>query len=243
MRAIAVLSVVLVAFAASWAGQIGVDEAANAAGYKLMKDLGAKPTDCPPGSAAFGEFSVRICGRVGRQLRRDANELKRRIDASLASGGEDSDHTEPEWTSHRKFHSRTFSVGKVFGTLAVDQRSGDVVFQYPQQFDSCLTTQVDAHEEDSEDAQLPVLIEESARPPSYPELARVARIEAVVSLEALIREDGSVGEVCVQRVSRPGMGFGEEARRAVEQWRYQPAMLDGVPVKVRFHVVVTFVLQ
>jgi hypothetical protein len=37
--------------------------------------------------------------------------------------------------------------------------------------------------------------------------------------------------------------FAESARRAVEQWRYEPATLNGVPVDVYFTVFVEYRLD
>ena len=93
------------------------------------------------------------------------------------------------------------------------------------------------------DGTPPKLIERSHRPPVYPEIARVARVSAIVSLEALIHSDGTVRDVCVQKVSRPGLGFETAATTAVQSWRYEPAMLDGKPIAVRFHVLIQFGLQ
>jgi len=68
----------------------------------------------------------------------------------------------------------------------------------------------------------PVLIEGTRVEPEYPELARVARVEASVVLQAVIRDDGTVGDLVVLRCSRPNMGFEQAAIEAVQQWRYKP---------------------
>jgi protein TonB len=89
----------------------------------------------------------------------------------------------------------------------------------------------------------PEIIRATLRPPIYPELARVARLEASVILEAVIRADGTIGEIELLRCSRPHMGFEESAVEAVGQWRYEPArMADGTPVDVYFTIVVDFEL-
>jgi len=77
--------------------------------------------------------------------------------------------------------------------------------------------------------------------PEYTEIARRARIQGLVVLEAVIGVDGSVGEV---EVLRPlPMGLSEAAARAVEEWRYRPATLDGRPLAVILTVTVDFSLQ
>jgi len=88
----------------------------------------------------------------------------------------------------------------------------------------------------------PELIEESRVQPEYPELARVARIEGNVVLQAVIRADGTVGDLVVLRSTRPNSGFEQAAIDAVRQWRYKPALSGGRPVDVYFTVYVDFSL-
>jgi protein TonB len=89
---------------------------------------------------------------------------------------------------------------------------------------------------------LPERIEESYVQPEYPELARLARVEANVVLQAVILRDGTVDEAEVLRCTRLGFGFEEAAADAVRQWRYRPATQDGVPVDVYFTIRVEFSL-
>jgi protein TonB len=89
----------------------------------------------------------------------------------------------------------------------------------------------------------PILIPESKVDPEYPELARVARLEGNVILQAIIHDDGTVGEIEVLRTNRPNMGFEEAAMEAVSQWRYKPALQNGRPVEVYFTVFVNFTLH
>lgn len=89
----------------------------------------------------------------------------------------------------------------------------------------------------------PVRIAQSYLQPEYPELARVARIEGNVILQAVITKSGQVSEVEVLRCNRPNMGFEEAAVYAVREWRYKPALQGDKPVDVYFTVVVDFELQ
>ncbi len=77
--------------------------------------------------------------------------------------------------------------------------------------------------------------------PPYPEIARRARIQGVVILEAVITKTGTVEEVKVLRALNPVLD--QAAINAVKQWKYQPAMLNGKPVKVYFTVTVNFTLR
>lgn len=74
--------------------------------------------------------------------------------------------------------------------------------------------------------------------PRYTELARRARIEGTVILEAVIDRQGRVGQIKVLK-GLP-MGLTEEAVKAVEQWRYQVSTLNGKPVEVLFALSVHF---
>jgi protein TonB len=93
------------------------------------------------------------------------------------------------------------------------------------------------------DVTNPVLIPETRIEPVYPELARVARLEGNVILQAIIGADGSVQDIEVLRCNRPNMGFEEAAIEAVQQWRYKPALQNGRPVEVYFTVFVEFKLH
>jgi protein TonB len=95
----------------------------------------------------------------------------------------------------------------------------------------------------AEGVTLPQLIAESKVKPDYPELARVARIEGRVILQAIVLKNGSVGELEVLSCNRPGMGFEEAAVGAVARWRYRPAMQGSRAVDVYFTVRVDFELQ
>jgi protein TonB len=93
------------------------------------------------------------------------------------------------------------------------------------------------------DVTNPILIPESKIEPEYPELARVARLEGNVILQAIIHDDGTVGDIEILRCNRPNMGFEDSAVEAVSQWRYKPALQNGKPVEVYFTVFVEFKLH
>ncbi len=89
------------------------------------------------------------------------------------------------------------------------------------------------------DVSRPVAI--SQPQPRYPEMARRARIEGIVILEAIIDRDGNVTDVQV----RKGLPYGltEEAVKAVRQWKFKPATLNSKPVAVFYNLTVRFALQ
>ncbi len=77
--------------------------------------------------------------------------------------------------------------------------------------------------------------------PGYPMMARSARVEGEVQLEAVIRRDGTVGDVKVVR-GLP-MGCTEAAIEALKHWRFRPGEYKGVPVDVYFTLAVDFTLK
>ena len=76
-------------------------------------------------------------------------------------------------------------------------------------------------------------------PAVYPEIARNAKIEGVVILEATIDERGVVTDA---RVLRSVPLLDPAALTALKQWRYTPTLLNGVPVRVLMTVTFRFSL-
>lgn len=75
--------------------------------------------------------------------------------------------------------------------------------------------------------------------PEYPALAKLARIQGVVKMEAVIAKDGTVQEL---KVLSGHPLLINAAREAVAQWRYQPTLLNGEPVEVATEIDVNFIL-
>jgi len=76
--------------------------------------------------------------------------------------------------------------------------------------------------------------------PVYPVIARTAKVEGTVVIEAVIDEEGNV--VQARAVSGPGLLI-PAALQAVLKWKYEPTILDGMPVSVRMQVTVGFHLH
>ena len=84
----------------------------------------------------------------------------------------------------------------------------------------------------------PVKIADAA--PVYPGIARTARVQGVVILEAVLDAQGGVESV---RVLRSIPLLDQAAVDAVLQWRFTPALLNGQPVPVVMTVTVNFTLR
>ncbi len=66
--------------------------------------------------------------------------------------------------------------------------------------------------------------------PSYPEQAQMQGMEGLAMVQFDVSSDGRTENIEVI-FSLPNSVFGAEAARAVRQWRYDPATIDGQPVR------------
>jgi len=76
--------------------------------------------------------------------------------------------------------------------------------------------------------------------PVYPEIARQAHVHGFVILEAVIDPQGNVTNV---RVLRSIALLDQAAIDAVRQWKYEPTLLNGIPVPIVMTVTVGFKLR
>jgi len=76
--------------------------------------------------------------------------------------------------------------------------------------------------------------------PTYPPLARQARIQGQVLLQAEISKDGTIENL--RLISGHPM-LAPSAIEAVKQWRYKPYILNGEPVEVETQITVNFTLS
>jgi protein TonB len=75
--------------------------------------------------------------------------------------------------------------------------------------------------------------------PVYPPLARMARIQGTVVLQATLARDGTIQDLKV--ISGPPL-LAQAALDAVKTWRYQPTLLNSEPVEVLTEIDVNFIL-
>jgi TonB family protein len=77
--------------------------------------------------------------------------------------------------------------------------------------------------------------------PRYAAAARRAGVQGPVVIRGIVRRDGSIDNLEI--IKDLPYGLGDEARRAVSQWRFRPATLRGEPIDVYYTVTVNFRLQ
>jgi len=76
--------------------------------------------------------------------------------------------------------------------------------------------------------------------PVYPDVARQARIQGIVRLDAIISKEGA--PLSLEIISGHPL-LQQSALQAVSQWRYKPTLLNGQPVEVVTTVDVVFTLD
>ncbi len=87
--------------------------------------------------------------------------------------------------------------------------------------------------------ELPVLINKVN--PSYPEIARIHKIEGKVTVAILVGTDGRVRD-CRIRQSTNEI-FNEEALAAVKQWAFKPAIQNKRPIKFWYNAPIVFKIE
>jgi TonB family protein len=76
--------------------------------------------------------------------------------------------------------------------------------------------------------------------PGYPLKARAYGVDASVVVLIRADEKGTVDQIKLEEVSAPGWGFGEAVRNAVQDWRFEPARIDGQPAPRAYRRTLTF---
>ena len=79
--------------------------------------------------------------------------------------------------------------------------------------------------------------------PKYTPAAMAAKIRGGVELEAVVREDGTVGDMQIVHSLDPLFGLDENAMRAASHWVFTPATRDGRPIACVVRLVMTFDLH
>ena len=88
---------------------------------------------------------------------------------------------------------------------------------------------------------MPIVVTEVK--PSYTAEAMRAKVQGAVMVEAVVREDGSVGRVRVVRSLDRTFGLDEEALKAVKNWHFRPGKRQGANVAVLVEIELMFTLR
>lgn len=97
----------------------------------------------------------------------------------------------------------------------------------------------DPHYQIGNGVSSPVLVSEVK--PRYTGGAIRRRLQGNVEVKAVVKKDGTVGDVTVSKSLDPELD--EQAIIAVKQWKFKPGTKDGVPVNVQVKVELTFTLR
>ena len=77
---------------------------------------------------------------------------------------------------------------------------------------------------------------------AYPRRAKQAGIEGSVTMEVLIKPDGTVSQAKVLESTPPRM-FDQAALVAIQRWKFRPKIVDGTPVSQRARQTIQFSLE
>jgi len=89
--------------------------------------------------------------------------------------------------------------------------------------------------------ELPRVIREVK--PQYTAEAMRAKVQGIVLVEAVVQQDGTVGNVHVVRSLDQTFGLDQEAVKAARQWRFVPGTRFGRPVPVLVTIELAFTLR
>jgi periplasmic protein TonB len=77
----------------------------------------------------------------------------------------------------------------------------------------------------------------------YTREARDAGIQGTVVLDTEVLADGTVGDIKISKSLDTKYGLDDQAMKAVKEWTFYPATVDGKPVTVRVDIEIEFRLN
>ena len=77
-------------------------------------------------------------------------------------------------------------------------------------------------------------------PAVYPNYIGAKTVEGTVTVNALVSENGAVVRTEIKKGLKDYAGFDQAALRAVQQWKFEPASVKGIRVKVWLPVAIEF---
>jgi len=77
--------------------------------------------------------------------------------------------------------------------------------------------------------------------PTYPAELRAAQVNGMVTIQYVVNEDGTVGDLTVIASDHPA--FSAAALEALARWRFRPRIKDGTPVAARMQIDIPFLMR
>ena len=197
----------------------------------LVEYLGAEPAECSTEVTELDGGERATCARFNLEWR----PVKKQIRSLLKKHLPEDAVEDGVWKHDKEFRSRYVLATEEPLRLLIDlDRRWLAVLPSHPCFEASFLESLDLHVAGRDGVTSPELIHKVH--PEYPVEARRQSAEGSVTVGVIVLEDGSVGETCVMRSSRPGVGFEEAAIAAISWWRYKPMLKDGAPVKVTFRI-------
>ena len=205
----------------------------------LVDFLEVRKRGCTASAYVARYLPIATCGKLPRKARKDPDALRSATDAYFEQAGSTAvpRNGVDGWRVDEMQFSRSFSAGELRLDVSFDTASGWLILRYPSRNQPCPGRGLRVVGED-ERVSDPKRV--SKTEPVFPPEANRERVSGYVNLLAVVRADGSVGELCVLYARPHGAGFEQAAIDAVRQWRYEPARLDGQAIDVEFSVKVSF---
>jgi TonB family protein len=79
--------------------------------------------------------------------------------------------------------------------------------------------------------------------PKYTADALQAKVQGMVLLELIVEPDGTISHPLVVRSLDQRYGLDDEAVKAAQQWRFSPALKDGLPIRIAISMEMTFSIE
>jgi protein TonB len=76
--------------------------------------------------------------------------------------------------------------------------------------------------------------------PDYPEMAKTAGVKGKVVVKVFVDKKGEVRKCEIMKATPPGLGFEEEACKAIQKWKFTPAIQQNSPVGVWVAIPINF---
>ena len=221
-------------------------EAARGFARGMAQELQLEPAECPQKVIKNDRGEEHVCGRTDLAFRKFAEVW----DAAAPRQGIRGIKQFGRWRADYNRHGQQQAYeiqGTPLDVIYVTKGKTVVISYSDYSWNAWPCPETRDFEADglrsAEDGEVRGFERIAGEPAEYPELARVARQQASLRLEAIIDEQGQVSDVCVREMHNRDVGFEEAAVRAVKDWRYTPGTVNGEPTRIFLEVTVDFKLR